>query len=78
MVGDIFAALADFHVQYSEIRDLGDRIVAIGHARTRGRASGAVTDSPFNSVTDLRQGKAIRVRIYLDPKEALEAAGLRE
>ena len=30
------------------------------------------------SVSDLKNGKAIRVRTYLDPAEALEAAGLSE
>jgi hypothetical protein len=29
-------------------------------------------------VTDVRNGKAIRVRTYLDPKDAFEAAGLSE
>jgi ketosteroid isomerase-like protein len=29
-------------------------------------------------VTDFKDGKAIRVRTYLDPNEALEAAGLSE
>jgi ketosteroid isomerase-like protein len=78
MLGDLFEALAEFYVQYPEIRDLGDRIVAIGHVRTRGRESGAVTESPFAAVTDFRDGKAVRIRTYLDPKEALEAAGLSE
>lgn len=29
-------------------------------------------------VSDIRDGKAIRVRTYLDPNEALAAAGLSE
>jgi len=78
MMGDVFEALAEIYTEYSVIRDLGDRIVAIGRIRTRGRESGAETESPFGSVTDLRNGKAIRVSTYLDPKEALEAAGLSE
>jgi ketosteroid isomerase-like protein len=78
MVGDLFEALAEFHVRYSEIRDLGDRIVAIGRVRTRGRESGVETEAPFAAVTDFRNGKATQVRTYLDPKEALEAAGLSE
>ncbi len=78
MVDDVFEALAEIYTEYSEIRDLGDRVVAIGRLRTRGRESGAEIESAFGSVTDVRNGKAIRVRTYLDPKEALEAAGLRE
>ena len=33
---------------------------------------------PVAYVIDVRGPKAIRVRTYLDPKEALEAAGLSE
>jgi ketosteroid isomerase-like protein len=61
-----------------EIRDLGEQIVAIGHIRARGHASGAEVESPGGWVVELKNGKAVRVREYLDPKEALEAAGLRE
>jgi uncharacterized protein len=67
----------DAHVEYSEVRDLGDRVLAIGRMHTRGKGSGAETDSPFAHVTDFKDGKAIRMWTYLDPNEALEAAGLR-
>ena len=75
---DLDEALDEWHAEFPEIRDLGDRIVAIGHVRTRGRGSGAETESPLASVCDIKNGKAIRVRTYLDPEEALEAAGLSE
>jgi ketosteroid isomerase-like protein len=39
--GDLSGAFAELHVEYSEFRDLGDRIVAIGHLRVRGSESGA-------------------------------------
>ena len=66
--------LDEINVEYSEIRDLGDRVVGIGRIRIRGKASGATTESAVGVVSDLLDGKAIRVRTYLDPKEALEAA----
>ena len=66
------------HWEYSEIRDLGDRLVAIGRFRMRGRRSGAETEAPLCSVVDFKSGKATRIRTYLDPKDGLEAAGLRE
>jgi ketosteroid isomerase-like protein len=68
--------LDELHLEYSETRDLGDRVVAIGRVRMRGRGSGAETESPLATVVDLKNGKAIRVRTYLNPREALEAAGL--
>jgi ketosteroid isomerase-like protein len=73
-----YDALDEIHAEYSEIRDLGDRVVGIGRGRTRGKASGAATESPFACISDFKNGKSIRVRTYLDPKEALEAAGLSE
>ena len=78
LMREIDDVLDEIHVEYSEIRDLGDRVVAIGRLRTRGKASGAETESPIATVSDLRNGKSIRIRTYLDPKEALEAAGLSE
>jgi ketosteroid isomerase-like protein len=78
MFRDFDDVLDEIHVEYSEVRDLGDRVVAIGRIRTRGKGSGAVTESPFAAVTDVKNGKGVRVRTYLDPQEALEAAGLSE
>jgi ketosteroid isomerase-like protein len=77
-VQDMDEALAGLRVEYSEIRDLGERIVVLGRVHGRGRASGAEFESPLNWVVEFREGRAMRVRDYLDPKEALEAAGLRE
>ena len=76
--GDLEGTLSLFQAEYSEIRDLGDQIVALGRIRTRGAASGAEFESPLASVVDLRNGKALRVRTFLDHQEALEAAGLEE
>jgi ketosteroid isomerase-like protein len=75
---DIEELFEELQTEFSEIRDLGDRLIAIGTIRTRGRASGAKTESPIAYVTEYKDGKAIRIWTYLDPKEALEAAGLRE
>jgi hypothetical protein len=46
--------------------------------RMRDRQSGVETESPLISVTDVKNGRGIRVWNYLDPKEALEASGLSE
>ena len=75
---DLYETLSEFHADYPEIRDLGDRTVAIGRVRARGRASEAEIESPHGTVVEFKNGKGVRIRTYLDPKEALEAAGLRE
>jgi ketosteroid isomerase-like protein len=78
LLDEVDEALAEIHLDYSEIRDLGDRIVGIGRIRTRGKQSGAVTELGFGTVTEMKNGKAIRIWTYLDPQEALEAVGLSE
>ena len=78
LLDEVYEALAEIHLDYSKIRDLGDRIVGIGRIRTRGKHSGAVTALAFGTVTDMKNGKAIRIWTYLDPQDALEAAGLSE
>jgi hypothetical protein len=46
----------EIHVEYSEIRDLGDRVMGIGRVRTRGTASGAATESPaLGAVSTLKR-----------------------
>lgn len=75
---DLDEAFAEFQIdEVSEIRELGERVVAIGHLRGRGKASGAEVESPIGYVVEYRNGKALRMDDFFDPKEALEAAGLR-
>jgi ketosteroid isomerase-like protein len=73
-----YDTLAEIHAEVSEIRNLGEQIVALGHIRARGQGSGAEVDSPAGWVAEFKDGKAVRVREYLDPQQALEAAGLEE
>ena len=44
---DMDETFAQINFEFSEIRDLGDRVLAIGRMRARGRESGAET-SPFS------------------------------
>jgi len=75
---DVYSALDWIRPQISEIRDLGDRIVALGQLRIRGKESGIEAHSSAGWVIDMKDGKAVRVLEFLDPAEALEAAGLSE
>jgi ketosteroid isomerase-like protein len=76
-------ALAEYQVEFSDFRDLGNRVLAIGRARIRGKGSGVPIESPFCLLTESkgtkgRAARAIRIWTFVDPEEALEAAGLRE
>ena len=78
MLRDLNEAFGEIHIEISEVRDLRDGLVAIGRTRTRGKESGAETDTPLALVTEVRDGKTISIRAFLDHKQALEAAGLSE
>jgi ketosteroid isomerase-like protein len=53
-------------VQFSEFRDLGDRIVVLGHVRGRGKESGIEFDSPYGGLAEFRNGKCVSYRDYFD------------
>ena len=72
---DLSESFDEMHLEISEIRDLGDRLVAVGRTRARGKASGADVETPIGYVTEFRNGRAVSIRGYLDPNEAVEAAG---
>lgn len=77
-LSEVREVLGDTRFEFPDIRDAGDRVIALGHFRGRGEASGIEAETPFAYIVDFKHGKAIRVRSYLDHHEALEAAGLRE
>ena len=53
-------------------------MVALGRLQGRGKESGAQIESPIGYLVDFKDGKVTRVLTYLDPTEALKAAGLSE
>jgi ketosteroid isomerase-like protein len=60
------------------MRAVGDRMFYAATGRGRGKRSGAPVELTIWFVTTFRDGLAVRVETYVDPTEALEAAGLRE
>ena len=52
-------------------------IVVLVHARGRGRVSGVEIDNHIAWVWTFRDEKAVRLVVYEDPGDALEAVGLR-
>jgi ketosteroid isomerase-like protein len=78
LFGDMGETIPDAVFEVSDIRDLGDRLLALGRLRAHGMESGAPTEVPFAQLVHFRSGKATVLRTFLDPEEALEAAGLSE
>jgi ketosteroid isomerase-like protein len=77
-IQDLDEGFAVRDVQLSEFRDLGDRIVVLGHVRGQGRGSGIEFDSPYGGLAEFKNGKIVRYRDCFDHSQALEAAGLSE
>jgi ketosteroid isomerase-like protein len=68
----------DINVAIDEILEgEGGRVVAFIRATGKGKHTGVDVELASAQVWMLRDGKATRVRLYLDRQEALEAAGLQ-
>ena len=61
-----------------ELRPVGSDVVGIGREVLRGKSSGAVTERRSAVIHTVCNGKIVRTRLYADPGDALNAAGLRE
>ena len=77
-----FADLVDYfdtwHIDCTDIRDLGDRVLALGAIHTTGKGSLVETELPLAIVAEFRDGLVIDYIDYGDRTQALEAAGLSE
>ena len=72
------AAWDDLEFEVEEYIDAGERVVVILSQRGRSKATGIPVDMRFAQVWTLRDGRAIRMQMYANPEEALEAVGLSE
>ena len=68
-----------FEVHYSDVRDLGDRVLGLGTLRTTGRGSGIENEGPVAILASYRDGLCAHLKDYGEDRDAaLEAAGLGE
>ena len=74
-IGDLYES---FVVELQDVRDLGDRVLALGTATGVGKQSGLEQATPLAIVASFRDGLITRFKDYADRGEAVEAAGLRE
>jgi ketosteroid isomerase-like protein len=69
----------DWSIRLDRLTAAGDdRVVATGHQSATGKASGVPVEWHFGQIFELEGGRVVRIRVYADPTEALEAAGLSE
>jgi ketosteroid isomerase-like protein len=72
------ATLDDVQLEMDRFLDGGASVVAIGAVRGTGGGSGAAVRVTIAFVCAVANGELARVQEYLDPREALRAAGLAE
>ena len=73
---EVEEAFAQARIEKLEVRDLGERVFGSGQLHIRGRASGVEIDSPIAWLAEFKDGRMTRIKDYLDPRQALEDAGL--
>jgi ketosteroid isomerase-like protein len=73
-------AISGMALEIEECRPIGEnRVLAITRAHGTGAGSGVpVASRRFAELADFRDGLCVRVRLYGNVPQALEAAGLRE
>jgi ketosteroid isomerase-like protein len=72
-VADSFESFEEVRNEWTEFRDLGNRVLALGHVKARGRGSGMELDSPMGWVFTVGRGKVVKAEGFLSRVEALEA-----
>jgi ketosteroid isomerase-like protein len=71
---EVLEGFADLgQVERPEFRDLGDRVLVLADYRARAGVAGPEVTTPMAWLLELRDGKIVRGRDFLDQQEALEA-----
>jgi ketosteroid isomerase-like protein len=75
---DFVASFEAYHFEIEDQFGVDDKVVGILRESGRGAGSGVPVDRRTGWVHTLRAGKLVRMEIFLDPADALEAAGIRQ
>ncbi len=67
-----------FHTRLVEVRDLGDRVLAVNRFGGEGRTSGLVPDSLGATIWEIRDGKVTRLAPYARLENALADLGIED
>ena len=77
-MGDYLSGWIAYEASAKELIDRGDDVVLIMHERARMPDSGMMLDRDLPTVWTVRDGRAVRLRVFKARAEALEAVGLQE
>jgi ketosteroid isomerase-like protein len=71
---DMQEAWREFQIEVMELREVGGRVLLVGHIEGLGRGSGVAVSVDAGFVMDFRDGRIVRVVSYSDPEEARREA----
>jgi ketosteroid isomerase-like protein len=75
----VYEALEDYRPEIEELREAGDKVITLAIEHGRGRGSGATVEARKTAhVWTMRANRAIRLDLYLDRDQALQALGPAE
>jgi ketosteroid isomerase-like protein len=81
-VGEAFRRMFEVYegmrVEARELIEADDKVVVLGRASATARGSGMPLDTNVAFVWTVRNGKLVRNQVFMNQREALEAAGLSE
>jgi ketosteroid isomerase-like protein len=65
-----------WEIRPTQAIDFGDRVLALGHFRSKARASGVEWEQAFSQLVTVERGLVTRDRFFYSWEQGLEAAGL--
>ena len=68
----------EHRIEPQEFIDAGDRVVVLHREYQRGKGSRVEIEVDTAAIVDLRDGRIVRMQGYVNPADALKAAGLAE
>jgi len=71
-------AFESVDIELERIEGSGDRLVSIHRLRMKARHTGIEFESGLAYIWTFREGRVVHIEGFLDPAEALEAAGLSD
>ncbi len=77
-MNDWIDAWDDWEWEVRSLHDTEDKVVAVMHQSGTSKSTGVRVEMDFAQLFTLKDGKQIRMQMYDDPDEALEAVGLHK
>jgi ketosteroid isomerase-like protein len=77
-VRDLGEAFEVMQLKIDDTLAVGAVVLVVGRLHYRGKGSGAETESLAGYMVKVRRGRAVLLRAFREPEQAVEAVGLRE